>query len=387
LVTFRDELARTENLDAVGGIEYVMAIVEGVPNAQNIAYYAKIVRNMSMLRSAIVIAADLDRKAYSGAAVADDVIASSVLGLDSILQRSSRSGWQRMSAAQAVDVVLSDSKATESKEPVKFGYRTLDTLVGGLRGGDYGVLAGVTSAGKTTLALNIVRNICANGKAVYFLSAEMRPDQLMQRLIATVSGVPLWKIRGGRVAESMTDQAYLEEAAEHIRSWNLSIDCVSRSPRQICTAAKTYMHEIRGPVDLVVIDYFQKLRLTSRYMKRYEMFSEISSALKQIALVELDIPILALSQFGRDVGKDERLPTRYDLKETGEIENDADLVMLLHRSPTVRHEDGRVLDEIWLKVDKQRQGMTNCWPCDGGHGAITLGRDSATLEMIELPCM
>lgn len=384
LVTFKNELVRLGQLDAVGGIDYIVSILEGVPNAGNADYYAKIVRDKSMLRSAIVVGQELVRDGFAAQQSAGELIADTLLDLDRIAQRSVGQAWQRMDARQAVDLVLQQTRQPAKQRMVKFGYSSLDLLVGGLRGGDYAILAGTTSSGKTNLALNFVRQICAAGSAVYVLSAEMRPDQLMQRLVAMESGVPMWKIRGGRIAESMTDGPLLEDAAESIRQWDLHIDCVSRSPRAICTAVKTFMHDIGRPVDLVVLDYFQKLRSGGKYVKRYEMFSEVSNELKQLALTELNVPILAISQFGRDVGKEGRLPSKYDLKETGEIENDADLIMLLHNSGTTRRESGRILDEIWLKVDKQRQGMVNCWPSDGGRGAIAIGMDSSTLTMQEL---
>lgn len=381
LVTLRDELRRRGKLDEVGGIEYIQIMLEGVPTVDNSAYYGRIVRDKAMLRSAIRIGLSIQTEAWSCSKMADELIADALVQLDETMRRSSGLGWQRMNAREAVTAAIQAMKNPSRKPIVRFGYSELDRLVGGLRGGDYAVLAGVTSAGKTTAALNFVRNICQEDKAVYFLSAEMRPDQLMHRVLAMTSGIPLWKIRSGKADAPLTDLPALQEVSDDISRWKLHIDCVSRTPRQISASVKTFMHEIQGPVDLVVIDYLQKLRMGGRYMKRYEMFSEISSALKQLALVELNIPILVLSQFGRDVGREDRLPTRYDLKESGEIENDADLILLLHCPPTTRRENGKALDEIWVKIDKQRQGLVNSWPCEDNQGAIVLGRDCSTLNL------
>ncbi len=378
LVIFQNYLTDNGQLEKVGGIEYVDDIVSGVPSAANLKYYAGIVREKSALRQLIGIGTKLADRAYHPEGSAEGLIDETQQRL---IEQDARHKRMAGNVADAGEISGAVLKRTEEvwRNPdcfvgLKTGISILDKATGGLRPGNYAVLAGVTGKGKTTLATSITESVCRQGKAVLYISAEMTPAELMERMLAAKSDIYLSRIRNGRLRDGdvNNDWGRLADADAKIAQWKLRIIGKPLSVPEIAAAVRKFGQDLHRPVDLVVIDYLQKMKGPGN--SRYEQVSGVSGNLKNMAL-DLGVPLLVLAQLRREVGQSGRKPCLHDLKETGETENDADVVLLLHHppdnGPDVFDQDQY---EVWLKIDKNRNGPETPWPSETENqkGAIRL---------------
>ncbi|MDY7011197.1 MAG: replicative DNA helicase [Planctomycetota bacterium] len=374
LVTLPDYLASAGLLDKAGGADYLSDIVSGVPSAAAWRHYAETVCEKSKRRQLIAIGDELaDQASHPGSEVSDllDRFQSKLYALDAREVRLSGA------VADAGDVSADVLKRTENawRNPdcfvgLRTGIASVDKATGGLRPGNYAVLAAVTSGGKTSLACSIAAAVCKKGMSVLFVSAEMTPAELMERFVAAESGVFLSRIRNGRLREGTDDWDRLTKADAIIAQWKLRIIGRSMTVAEIAASARKFQNDLRRPVDFIIVDYLQRIKGGGR--TRYEQVSSVSADLKLVAL-DLGVPILALAQLRREVGQVGRLPCLHDVKESGEIENDADLILLLHH-PESAEPDAFDSLPVWLKIDKNRNGPCTPWPNANGdmRGSIVL---------------
>ncbi|ACA60698.1 replicative DNA helicase [Candidatus Desulforudis audaxviator] len=355
LVTVTDRLRRDGVLEKVGGAAYVASLVEMVPAATNIEYYARIIEEKALLRTLISVAARISEMGYDEREAADRLV-------DQAEQMIMELGARR---TPGTFVPLKDilARALERIEQtylnkgriagVPTGFVDLDRLCSGLQPTDLIILAARPSMGKTALALNIAYEVAARqGLPVALFSLEMGKEQLVNRLLCAEARVDQHRLRTGNLRDE--DWERLTEAAAQLQDVPLFIDDTGgASLRDIRARAKRLQAE-RG-LALVIIDYVQLMQPNRRAENRQQEIAQISRGLKELAK-ELDVPVLALSQLSRAVEqRQEKRPQMSDLRESGSLEQDADVVLFIYREEYYRPEtDRKAIAEII--VAKQRNG-------------------------------
>jgi replicative DNA helicase len=384
LVTFRDALVKHHRLEAVGGIEYVADLVQGVPSAANIAHYARIVREKSVLRSAIVAGQEIVRDAYE-CLDAGEMVSDASGRFFELGQRLVGEG-RSMDVGAAADLVIERSaRARETGEVpgIQTGISVFDATVGGLRANHLIVLAGRTSLGKSAMALcNWSRTVLEAGGWVVYVSVEMPSDDLTGRLMASWAGVSLRKIEDGLLAEGTWGWEALLEAQHVVREWRERLRIIGRPvpPSHAAVWCRAMQQRWPGSPGLLVYDYIQRIPKSHPRQTQYECVSEGSTALKNIAL-DMGIPVVGVAQFNRGPEADNRLPRRADLKASGDIEQDADVVFLLGDPKTPEtgpsplsggDPDGIPWSEVWGRVAKARRGPPTNWSHRDNYSDIRL---------------
>jgi replicative DNA helicase len=355
----RDELEARGRLEQVGGVEYLAAVVESVPSAANVQYYANIVRDKQLLRQIISVASEILDDAY-------DTDGETGEKLDRAEQKIFAITGQRVStsAAELKDLVMQVYELIEKREGkhvtgLPTGYYELDDLTCGLQNGEMIIIAGRPSMGKTSLALNIAENIAAGEKmGVAIFSMEMGRQQLAERFLCSRSGIESQLVRKGMLTDSQYHE--LARACGEFEEAPIYIDdTAGLTPLEL--RAKARRLTSRFDIKCIMVDYLQLMSLgTGRIESRQQEITAISRYIKALAR-ELNIPVIVLSQLNRSPeGREGHRPRMSDLRESGSIEQDADVVMLLHREDYYHrgeedYEDNNTAEVI---IAKQRNGPT-----------------------------
>lgn len=357
LITLTDELRDQGYLDDIGGIAYITSLSTIVPTTSNIKYYVNIVKEKSISRQLISAANDIINLGYDGSAKVEDVLENAEKKIFDISQERATNDFQPIN--QVISEALSMlEKLYEEKNDVTgltTGFRDLNKKINGLQRSDLLLIAARPAMGKTAFALNLVQNAALKGDAsVAVFSLEMSKEQLVQRMIASQSTVELKKIKTGTLADNdwprITDgMAILSGAKIHIDDTpGIKISELRSKCRKL---------KIEKGLDLVLIDYLQLMEGEGQNESRQQEIAKISRSLKILAK-ELDCPVVALSQLSRapEQRADHR-PMLSDLRESGSIEQDADIVMFLYRDEyynpdTEKKNIGEVI------VAKNRHGET-----------------------------
>ncbi len=365
-LTLREELARTGDLEDVGGPAYVSGLMDGVPRSVNLRFYASIVREKYLLRSIILASNKTIAAAYDAEDEATTILAKADLALLE-LQRTDidRRINVRHSASQLLAEVERRFAHRGELTGVPTGFTDLNRETLGWQAGDLIVVGARPSMGKTALALNNARAVAEAGKRVAVFSMEMSRQQLEFRLLSSVSKVPLSRILSGACGEK--DQQDIGAAWSRYCGLDLEIDDKSDHTAQDIRAACRRIRA-EGGLDLVIVDYVQLIpgNLDRRGATRTEELSDISRRLKRLA-VEMGMPVMVLSQLKRTGGT---RPTLEDLRECGSLEQDADVALLLHRK---NHREGGTTEAI---LAKQRNGPT---------GTVLLSFDRDTVTFSDAP--
>lgn len=356
------ELARRDRLDAIGGIVYLSDLVDAVPTSYHVEYYARLVANAAMNRDLIVVGGEIAGIGYDEQD-ADAAYAAAQAKLDALADRPSADHDLIPIAAiveQQFELVQRAQETGESIAPgIPTGFRDLDELLAGLHRGDLIVLAARPSVGKSALAASIAYHVGAADGRVSIFSLEMGRDQYTQRLAAIDSGINLHSLRHGHMRES--ELGVYMETLGRLHAMPIAIsDAAGATVRDI--RARTLRRAAKdGPPDLLIIDYLQLMSSPRRDGNRVQEVSDISRGLKNLAR-ELDVPILALSQLSRAVeGRTNHVPLLSDLRESGAIEQDSDVVMFIYREELYdRDTDKKGIAEI--HVAKHRQGPIGVVP-------------------------
>jgi replicative DNA helicase len=359
LVTLTESLHRVGELEASGGAPYLAALADGMPRVSNVEHYARIVREKALLRNLIHASHNIQQRALEGEDGADTILDNAESSIFALAEDRVKAGL-----IPVKDIVRDNFERLEkifregkSITGVSTGYMELDKLLSGLQPSELLILAARPSQGKTALALNLAENISIRaGMPVAFFSLEMSKESLLQRLVASVAQIDAHKFRSGHL--SREDWRRMTEALGTISSAPLWIDDAgSTSVLEIGAKARRLKRE-KG-LSLVVVDYLQLITGRGRFNNRQEEVSSISRGLKGLAK-ELQLPVLVLSQLTRAPEREERGPQLSDLRESGAIEQDADVVMFIYRphwskmdaSPEER-------DQAEIQVAKQRNGPTD----------------------------
>ncbi len=334
LVTISEFLRTRNKLDDIGGAMYLAEIMAKAPTAAAIEYYAKIVRDRSLQRMLIRAADEIMTSAYQTDRDIDELVDASEQKIFSIAERGVSSGFERLYelVKQQYNYIDESISSGSNTSGISSGFPDLDALTAGFRGGELIILAARPSMGKTAFALNLARNICAeDNKTVAIFSIEMSKEQLARRLLCSEAQVQQDVVQHGRAENE--DMQKLGSAVEKLFNYNMYIDDTpSMSVLEMRGKARRLKAE--HGLGLVIIDYLQLMHSASNERKaenRVQEVSQISRGLKALAR-ELQIPVIALSQLSRTV--ESRIPRRpqlSDLRESGAIEQDADVVMFLYR--------------------------------------------------------
>jgi replicative DNA helicase len=359
LVTLTESLHRVGELESSGGAPYLAALADGMPRVSNVEHYARIVREKALLRNLIHATHNIQQRALEGEDGADAILDNAESAIFALAEDRVKAGL-----IPVKDIVRDNFERLEkifregkSITGVSTGYTELDKLLSGLQPSELLILAARPSQGKTALALNFAENTSIRaGSPVAFFSLEMSKESLLQRLVASVAQIDAHKFRSGHL--SREDWRRMTEALGTISSAPLWIDDAgSTSVLEIGAKARRLKRE-KG-LSLVVVDYLQLITGRGRFSNRQEEVSSISRGLKGLAK-ELQIPVLVLSQLTRAPEREERGPQLSDLRESGAIEQDADVVMFIYRPHWSKMEASpEERDQAEIQVAKQRNGPTD----------------------------
>ncbi len=330
LVTLTEELHRRGDLDASGGAPYLASLADGMPRVSNVEHYARIVKEKAMLRNLIHATHNIQQRAFEGEDGADTILDNAESSIFALAEDRVKAGL-----IPVKDIVRDNFERLErifregkSITGVATGYGELDKLTSGLQPSELLILAARPSQGKTALALNLAENISIRaGHPAAIFSLEMSKESLLQRLVASVAQIDAHKFRTGHLSKE--DWRRMTDALGIIAAAPLWIDDAgSISVLEIGAKARRLKRD-KG-LSLLIVDYLQLITARGRFSNRNEEVASISRALKGLAK-ELQIPVLVLSQLTRAPERDDRGPQLSDLRESGAIEQDADVVMFIYR--------------------------------------------------------
>lgn len=356
LLTLSDELKKKDELDIVGGSAYLTELTNYVPTAAHAEAYAEMVSLKAVRRRLIKASTTISELGYDEDNSTQELLEKAEAELFSVSDQSLKQDLV------AIETILNDSfdrmeelhRNKGALRGVRTGYRDLDNMTAGLQRSDLIILAARPAMGKTTLVTNLAYNVATVAKqAVLFFSLEMSKEQLVDRMLADASGVDAWNIRTGNLSDE--DFSKLSDAMGEMAEAPIFIDDTPGvSVLEMRTKARRIAHE--QPIGLIIIDYLQLMQGSGKNDgNRVQEVSEISRGLKLIAR-ELNVPVIALSQLSRSVeSRSPQIPQLADLRESGSIEQDADIVMFIYREAYYNPETERenITDLI---IAKHRNG-------------------------------
>jgi len=358
-ILLRDELEKRKQLEAVGGVEYIGRIMDSVPSAANVMYYAGIVKDKQLLREMIGAVSDILDDAYNELGEPNEKLDEAERKIFAVTDKKITGA-----AVPLKDLVTQAYELIEKREGslvtgLATGYTKLDELTCGLQNGEMIIIAGRPSMGKTALALNIAEHIGVKDKIpVAVFSLEMGKQQLAMRFLCSMSQVDLQLVRRG-----MLDTEYLEKLQDtcgQLYEAPILIDDTS-TLTPLALRAKARRLRSQHDIQCIIVDYMQLMHLgTGRVESRQQEISTISRYLKSLAR-ELNIPVVILSQLNRSPeGRESHRPRMSDLRESGSIEQDADVVMLMHREDYYhrgeKDYEEKKTNKAELIIAKQRNG-------------------------------
>jgi replicative DNA helicase len=359
LVTLKDELGRTGELEQVGGPAYISALTDGVPRSANVEYYARIVKEKSTLRRLIQAATDVLGRAYEAAEEPDELLDFAERSIFEIAEGRLRSGFVPLSELVGSSYQLIERLQAHKGNVtgVPSGFVDLDELTSGFQKGDLVIVAARPSMGKTSFVLNVALNSAIEaGKSVGIFSLEMNSEQLFVRMLTSEARIDAHRFRGGYLGDA--DYERLTTTSARLHDAKVFIDD-SPGLGILEMRAKARRLKIEHGLDLLVVDYLQLMQGRGRFENRQQELAAISRSMKLLAK-ELDVPILALSQLSRaPEGRTDHRPQLSDLRESGALEQDADVVLFIFREEMYASDGERrpeaegVADII---VGKQRNG-------------------------------
>lgn len=340
LLTLTNQLKSTKELREIGGAPYLTELSNFTPAATHAKTYADIVEKASVRRRLIKAGNEIATKAYADDANADNLIGEAERALFEVSDKIVRSDYVPMDQllTNAFDRIEELHKNKGALRGLKTGFRDLDNKTAGLQKGDLIIIGARPAMGKTTFAQNLAYNIAdINKKGVLFFSMEMAAGEIVDRMISDVSGVDNWKMRTGNLSDAEFSQ--IGEALAEMDELPIYIDDTSSmTVVELRNKARRAMHDHQ--IGVIIVDYLQLIAGSERYAgNRVQEVTEISRGLKILAR-ELEVPVVALAQLSRSVtGRDDPRPVLSDLRESGSIEQDADLVMFLHRPDYYKQHD------------------------------------------------
>ncbi len=379
LLSLSNKLKERKSIKSVGGNAYLTDLVNSVPSASNIKHYAEIVRKKKILRDLIESSSHISDLGFNENEDVEQLLDDAEKKIFSIARHSVKQKFQGVKDlfSDAWDRLDKLHKSTDEIRGVPSGFNDLDHKLAGFQKSDLIILAARPSMGKTALALDIARNVAKKGIPVGIFSLEMSASQIVDRIIAAEASVDSWKMRTGK-GISDDDFGRISEALDRLSQAPIYIDDeASKNILQMRAMARRLQAE--HGLGLLVVDYLQLMMPRERTDNMVQQMTEISRSLKGLAK-ELDVPVLALSQLSRAVeSRQDKRPKLHDLRDSGSIEQDADVVMFIYRDDKNRegyNDSDSAFSEAEILIEKHRNGPT---------GMIKLGfiKDQVTFRSIE----
>jgi len=367
LITLSDFLKNRGELEAVGGTAYLASLADFVPTAANITHYARIVREKSILRSLISTATEIATRGYEEQGNVEEFLDSAEKVIFDISEKKIKASFVAV-GDMIKDTLKTVEKLYERKEMVTgvpTGYNDLDKLTAGLQPAELIIVAGRPGMGKTAFALNIAANAAFTGAGVAVFSLEMAKEQLVLRMLCSEARVDSSKVRSGYLGER--DFPQLAKAAGRLHEAPIYIDDTPAiSVLELRAKARRLVRDRSKKIGLIIVDYLQLMRGMGTASNREQEISEISRSLKALAK-ELSVPVIALSQLNRRVeDRSDRRPMMSDLRESGAIEQDSDVIIFIYR------------DEVYNKSDESKKGLAEIIVAKQRNGPI----DTVTLTFL-----
>jgi replicative DNA helicase len=349
LITLTDCLKRDEALDDIGGISYLSSLVNMVPTSANIRYHSKIVRERALLRGLVRTATDIANRVYEDNLDAEELVDYAEKSIFDISDKR-----VKVSFARLKDVIKGSFEKKETITGVPSGFGDLDELTSGFQRGELTIIGGRPSMGKTAFALNVAQHIGIElREPVAIFSLEMAKEQLAFRLLCAEAMVNASSIRKGIIPKE--DWHKLTSAASRLTDAPIFIDD-SSSISVLELRAKARRLKMEHGLSMVVVDYLQLMRGRKSFERREQEISEISRSLKALAK-ELNVPVIAVSQLNRSVeARRPPKPILADLRESGAIEQDADVILFLYRDEIYNKDNPANRGEAEVDIAKQRNG-------------------------------
>jgi len=339
LLTVSAKLKENKTIQDIGGVEYLTDLINEVPSSAHIAHYASIIRQKKIRRDLIHASAEINEKAFNENGPELEEM------LDNVEQRifniSQRSQTQKfLHIKDELPAAYERLAKLHSGEGRLRGLATdftgLDNILSGLQKSEFMLLGARPSFGKTAFALDIARQVAANNNPVGVFSLEMSRDQIIDRFISAQSQVPLWRLRTGRIRDEGEFQM-IQQALDKLDKMPIFIDDTP-SPNVMQIRSMARRLQIEHGLSLLIIDYIQLIQARTNSDNLVQQVTEISRGLKSLAR-ELNVPVLALSQLSRDVDKrDTKIPRLSDLRDSGSLEQDADVVLFIYRKDRDRQD-------------------------------------------------
>lgn len=357
LVVLQDELRKNDKLEKSGGLVYLLSLQEDIPTMGLIEQHSKIIKEKSTLRDLIATSTQIITNCYQqNDKNLEAVLDEAERTIFQISQKRANNNFVQLNIwLKKTFKYLSENKAHgNGVTGVSSGYKELDKKTSGFQKGDLVILAARPSMGKTALALSLVRNAALNGVPVGFFSLEMSAEQLTLRFLSAESGVPLHRMRNASI--NSDEWIDLTNSAAQLGEMKIYID---DTPMQSIMDLRAKARKLKAEhnIQFLAVDYLQLLHSSKRHENRHQEVSEISRSLKGLAK-ELDIPVLALSQLSRAVdSRNDKRPMLSDLRESGAIEQDADVIAFLYRD-VVYNSETEYPNLTELIIGKQRNGPT-----------------------------
>lgn len=359
LLSLTEEVQKAGYLEEVGGASYLSSLMDGVPKSLNVEYYAQIIKEKSLLRRLILSSAKIISSSYEQKEDADQLLNEAQAAIVEVAEQRIKPGFVAVSALTepTLDMIRSLHDRKESVTGVPTGFRDLDGLTSGFHNSEFVVIAARPSMGKTALGLNISQYVgTKTDRAVGFFSLEMAKEQITIRLLCAEAQLDIKSVRTGFIGEREFEK--LKLSAEALSRAKIFID-ETAALTVMEMKAKARRLKLEQNLDLLFIDYIQLMRPGGRFENRTQEMSYISRSLKELAK-EIRIPVVGISQLSRapEKGRREPIPQLSDLRESGAIEQDADVVIFIYRPEIYRPDDETLRGIAKINIAKQRNGPT-----------------------------
>ena len=362
-VVVLDELKKNNKLELAGGIDNFYSIIGNIPSTANVEAYTHLIYQKSTERRLYNAVENIREDILKGTYEHEELMIRSENKFTNVIKNQSKEDFKRIDLLtdNIINIIEENKNREGNLVGLDTGYPALNSFTSGLKKGELIIIAARPSIGKSTFALNLATNVCKTKKSVALFSLEMGDDQLIMRLLSTFSGINMKKIVSGDLSDE--EMSLIMQARNNLNKLGLYIDQSSSTNLRDIKVKCQKLHR-EGNLDLIVIDYLQLLTSGENRMNRVEEVSRISRGLKEMARM-FGVPVVALSQLSRELEKrEDKRPVLADLRESGSIEQDADIVMFLHRE-TPKKDDGnpdtsRMVYSAKTEViiAKNRQGMT-----------------------------
>ena len=360
LLSLSEELQRAGALDEVGGASYLASLMDGVPKSLNVEYHAQIIKEKSLLRRLIMSSAKIISSSYEQKEDADELLNEAQAAILEVAEQRVKPGFVRVGhlTKPTLDMIATLAERREAVTGVPTGFRDLDNLTAGLHKSEFIVVAARPSMGKTALCLNISQYVGQQTDyAVGFFSMEMAKEQIIIRMLGADSQLDIKRVRTGFISEREFEKLKLSaEALSHAR---IFLDETS-GLTVMEMKAKARRLKMENNLDVLFIDYIQLMRPGGRFENRNQEMAYISRSLKELAK-EIQIPVVGISQLSRapEKGRREPRPQLSELRESGAIEQDADVVIFIYRPEVYHPQDESLRGIAEVNVAKQRNGPTD----------------------------